>query len=156
MPQLQLPLFPAGIKAINQDIGVECKDGKVVYVHGHLPVFQHEETDLKSFRFFTSQMVERGVVRAGEVAGTFGVPQGTVKRYVGVYRTQGGAGFFQNKPRNRSATKITPENKEEVDRLLREGRTVAEVSRQTGILETTIHKARTAGRLESKKRYYRP
>ncbi len=80
MPQLQLPLFPAGIKAINQDIGVECKDGKVVYVHGHLPVFQHEETDLKSFRFFTSQMVDRGVVRAGEVAGTFGVPQGTVKR----------------------------------------------------------------------------
>ena len=49
MPQLQLPVFPAGAKEINQDIAVQCQDSKVVYVHGHLPVFQHDADNLKSF-----------------------------------------------------------------------------------------------------------
>ena len=40
MPQLQLPIFPAGATEINSNIAVQCKDGKVVYFHGHLPVFQ--------------------------------------------------------------------------------------------------------------------
>ena len=42
MPQLQLPVFPAGATDINRDGGVQCQDGVVVYIHGHLPVFQHE------------------------------------------------------------------------------------------------------------------
>jgi hypothetical protein len=29
---------------------------KVVYFHGHLPVFQHEEKDVQSFRLFTSSI----------------------------------------------------------------------------------------------------
>jgi len=32
----------------------------VCYVYGHLPVFQHEESDIKSFRMFTSQMIATG------------------------------------------------------------------------------------------------
>jgi len=46
MPQLQLPIFPAGAREINSNIAVQCKDGKVVYFHGHLPVFQHEESSV--------------------------------------------------------------------------------------------------------------
>ena len=41
MPQLQLPIFPAGITEINNQIAVEKREGMVYYVHGHLPVFQH-------------------------------------------------------------------------------------------------------------------
>lgn len=67
MPLLQLPMFPDGTKEINRDLGVQCADGKVVYLHGHLPVFQHEENDLQSFRLFTSQLVANGVARAREV-----------------------------------------------------------------------------------------
>ena len=50
MPQLQLPIVPAGAKEINQNSGVQREEGKVVYVyvHGHLPVFQHDASDLKS------------------------------------------------------------------------------------------------------------
>ena len=33
---------------------------EVCYVYGHLPVFQHEESDIKSFRMFTSQMIATG------------------------------------------------------------------------------------------------
>jgi len=48
MPQLQLPIFPAVVTEINNRVAVEAKDGQVCYVHGHLPVFQHEETDVKA------------------------------------------------------------------------------------------------------------
>jgi hypothetical protein len=74
MPQLQLPIFPDGTKEINRDLGVQCADGKVVYLHGHLPVFQHEENDIQSFRLFTSQLVANGVARARELVEAFGVP----------------------------------------------------------------------------------
>ena len=32
MPQIQLPIFPAGTEEINRNVGVHCKDGKVVYI----------------------------------------------------------------------------------------------------------------------------
>jgi len=54
MPQLQLPIFPAGVTEINDRIAVQKEGGRVCYIHGHLPVFQHEEQDVQSFRMFTS------------------------------------------------------------------------------------------------------
>jgi transposase len=152
MPQLQLPIFPAGTKEINQDIGVQCEEGKVVYLHGHLPVFQHDATDLKSFRLITSQMVVSGVVRAREVVEGFGVPLGTVKRYVGLFRAQGSAGFYQRKARTRSETKLSAEVKERAQAALSAGRSVAAVARETGVLATTLHKALRAKRLDRKKK----
>jgi transposase len=152
MPQLQLPIFPAGTKEINQNIGVECEEGRVVYLHGHLPVFQHEASDLKSFRLITSQMVVSGVVRAREVVEAFGVPLGTVKRYVGLFRAKGAAGFYQSRIRQRSETKLTTEVKEQAQQLLSAGCNVAEVARETGVLATTLHKALRAKRLDFKKK----
>ena len=89
MPQLQLPIFPADVTPINQQVAVSCESGKVVYVHGLLPVFQHQREDLASFRLFTSQMIAHGSVRHSEIARTFGVPLATVKRYVKLYRKKG-------------------------------------------------------------------
>ena len=60
MPQRQLPIFPAGVTEINHSIAVQKQDGQVWYVHGHLPVFHHEEEDIGSFRMFTSQMIVNG------------------------------------------------------------------------------------------------
>lgn len=152
MPQLQLPIFPDGTQEINRDVGVQCAEGKVVYLHGHLPVFQHEASDLRSFRLFTSQMVAQGVARAREVVEAFGVPLGTVKRYVGLYRRQGPAGFYQRKERQRSETKLTAEVKQQAQALLSAGCSVAEVGRQTGVAATTLHKAIRAQRLPFKKK----
>jgi hypothetical protein len=56
---LQLPIFPDGLTPITNDIAFQRQDGKVVCFHGCLPVFQHEEKDLKSLRMFTSQLVVR-------------------------------------------------------------------------------------------------
>ena len=36
MPQVQLPLFPAGTTHLNQDLAFECHDGQVTYFNGHL------------------------------------------------------------------------------------------------------------------------
>ncbi len=152
MPQLQLPVFPAGTREISRDVGVQCEQGKVVYLHGHLPVFQHEEKDLRSFRLITSQMVVSGVVRAREVVEAFGVPLGTVKRYVGLFRRTGPAGFYQSGARQRSETKLTGEIKDKAQALLSAGHSVAEVGRETGVLATTLHKAIRSARLELKKK----
>ena len=111
MPQLQLPIFPQGLTSITEDLAFQREDGKVVYFHGLLPVFQHEEKDLKTFRMYTSQLIANGTVRQGDIVRAFGVPLATVKRYMQVYRQGGTAGFFQP-PRRRSANVLTPELKQ--------------------------------------------
>ena len=50
MPQRQLPIFPAGVTEINSRIAIQKQEGQVWYIHGHLPVFHHEEVDVGSFR----------------------------------------------------------------------------------------------------------
>jgi len=82
MPQLQLPIFPAGVTEINSQIAVQKEAGRVFYLHGHLPLFQHQEQDVQSFRMFTSQMIAGGTVKPKEIVKAFGVPMVTVKRYV--------------------------------------------------------------------------
>ncbi len=84
MPQMQLPLFPAGFTAVNNEVGFQKTDGKVACFYGHLPVFQHEAVDVQSFRLFTSQLIVQGTASQTEIVKAFGVPLITVKRYVKV------------------------------------------------------------------------
>src|ERR1039457_5396768 len=104
MPQLQLPIFPAGVTEINSQIAVQTEAGRAFYLHGHMPVFQHEEQDVRSFRMFTSQMIEGGTVKPKESVRTFGVPMLTVKRYMSLSRGQGSKGFHEANPRHSSAS----------------------------------------------------
>ena len=147
MPQLQLPIFPTGVTEINTRIAVESKDGRVCYVYGHLPVFQHEETDVRSFRMFTSQMIETGTVKPREIVETFGVPMVTVKRYMKVYREHGAKGFYETRPRHSSASKLKGETLERAQQLLDQGQSIPEVAEELNVLGNTVHKAIRAGRL---------
>jgi len=79
----------------------------VWYIYGHMPVFQHEERDVRSFRMFTSQMIVNGTVKPKEIVQSSGVPMITVKRYVKLYREQGAKGFYEAKPRHSSASVLT-------------------------------------------------
>ncbi len=94
MPQLLLPFFPEEITLINSRIGFEKRDGIVYYFAGSMPVYQHPENDLKSFRFFTSQIVVNGNATQSEIVRAFGVSVISVKRWVKRYREQGVEGFF--------------------------------------------------------------
>lgn len=151
MPQLRLPVFPAGLTPINEDIGFQHRDGKVVYFHGHLPAFHHAQEDLKSFRLYTSQLIDSGVVRQADIVKAFGVPLATVKRYRRVYREQGAEGFFR-RPRQRSASVLHGEVQRQVQELLDGGMRVPEVARKMQLLPNTLHKAIRAGRLRATKK----
>jgi hypothetical protein len=151
VPQLQLPIFPQGLTSITEDLAFQREDGKVVYFHGLMPVFQHDEKDLRSFRMFTSQLIANGTARQRDIEQAFGVPLATVKRYMKVYREQGTAGFFRT-PRRRSASVLTPEVKQCAQALLDEGKSVPEVSLTIGVAGDTLRKAIHAGRLHEFKK----
>jgi len=147
MPQMQLPLFPAGVTEINNRIAVQKEAGTVYYIHGHLPVFQHAEHDVRGFRMFTSQMIVNGTVKPKEIVRAFGVPMITVKRYVKVFRERGTEGFYVAKPRHSSASVLKGEVLQQAQQLLDTGRGVPEVARELKVLANTLHKAIRAGRL---------
>ena len=149
---MQLPVFPAGVTEINSRIAVQQEAGVVWYIHGHLPVFQHEEQDVRSFRMFTSQMIAGGTAKPKEIVKAFSVPMVTVKRYVKLYREHGAKGFYEAKPRHSSASVLKGEVVEQAQRLLDEGRSVPEVAGELKVLGNTLHKAIRAGRLRGQKK----
>ena|SRR5438067_9087812 len=151
MPQLQLPIFPVGSKNLTNEIAVECEGKHVVYVYGSMPIFQHEKRDIGSFRMFTSQLINNGTARQADIVYTFGVPLPTVKRYLKLLREQGPEAFFAE-PKHRSASVLNGEVLENVEGLLREGRSVPEVARASGVMANTLHKAIRAGRLPAVKK----
>src|SRR5271169_792774 len=151
MPQVQLPIFPAGSVEINRDLACRTEEERVVYYNGHLPVFMHAKNDLASFRLFTSQLIIQGSATQGEIAKAFGVPLVAIKRATKLYRQRGSAGFFVPK-RRREGPKLNAEKLEQARALLVQGQPLAVVSRQTGVLSDTLRKAIAAGRLPAVKK----
>lgn len=154
MPQIQLPMFPSGSTEINSELGFECRDNQVTYFNGHLPVFTHAADDLATFRFFTTQLIINGSASQNEIVRAFGVSLTTVKRYTGKYRREGTQAFF-GPARRRSGSRLTPERLAEAQRLLDEGLDVPALSRQLGVLASTLHKAIRSGRLQVHKKKFR-
>jgi len=151
MPQVQLPVFPAGSVEINRDLACRTEDDQVIYYNGHLPVFTHAKSDLASFRLFTSQLIVQGSATQGHVAKAFGVPLVAIKRATKLYRERGAAGFFVSKAR-REGSRLNAERLEQARALLMQGHPLAVVSRQTGVLTDTLRKAIDAGRLPAVKK----
>ena len=156
MPQRQLPIFPAGVTEINSSIAVQQERGEVVYIHGHLPVFHHDEEDVGSFRMFTSQMIVNGTVKPKEIVKAFGVPSITVKRYVKVFREHGAKGFYETKARRTSASVLKGDVLERARTLLEEGQSVPIVASELKILANTLHKAIRCGRLPAPQKKRNP
>jgi len=94
MPQTRIPFFSDDITLINAYIGVQKKNGIVFYFNGAMPVFQHPENDLSSFRLFTSQLIVNGNAKQSEIVRTFDISVISVKRWVKKYREQGAVAFF--------------------------------------------------------------
>ena len=126
------------------------------YIHGHLPVFHHDEEDVQSFRMFTSQMIINGTIKPKEIMKVFGVPSVTVKRYVKIFREQGAKGFYDSKPRKSSASVLKGEMLERARSLLEQGRSVPEVSSELKVFGNTLHKAIRAGRLPAPQKKRNP
>ena len=151
MPQVQLPIFPAGSVEINRDLACRTEGDQVVYYNGHLPVFTHAKNDLASFRLFTSQLIVQGSATQGHIAKAFGVPLVAIKRATKLYRERGLAGFFVPKAR-REGSKLNAQKLEQARALLVQGQPLPVVSQQTGVLTDTLRKAVAAGRLPAVKK----
>ncbi|HWT83234.1 MAG TPA: hypothetical protein VN648_31000 [Candidatus Methylomirabilis sp.] len=147
MPQVQLPVFPAGTTQITPELAFEKRDGRVVYFNGHLPVYTHPAEDLGAFRLYTSQLIVNGTASQRQIVEAFGVPLVTVKRCVKRLREQGAGAFFKPAPRKRG-WKLTPEVLVQAQGLLDSGHRVPSISQELGVLKSTLHKAIDDGRLK--------
>ena len=106
MPQALLPLVPDGATTINDRISIVRENGQWTYFYGVDPIFRHPETDRRSFRMFTAQLICQGACRQSDVVRVFGVSANSVKRSVKKFREGGVASFFE--PRAvRGATVMT-------------------------------------------------
>jgi transposase len=151
MLKMQLPLFPPELTFINRQISFQKRDDKVYYFHGLFPLFSHEESDLKSFRLITSQLVVSGNVKQIEVAKAFGVTYISVKRSVNLLRKEGPEGFFKKEVKPRTPHVLTGEVVEKVQRYLDKGYSPSEIAGKLNLKANTIQKAIQAGRLRKKK-----
>lgn len=84
--QVLLPLFPAEATLINRLVAVQKKEQTVYYFNGSMPIFMHNENDIDSFRYITSQLIVNGVCKQKDIVNCFGVSLVSVKRWVKRYR----------------------------------------------------------------------
>src|SRR5437870_2643898 len=133
MPQMQLPVFPAGAQNLTPEIGFECRQDQVTYFNGHLPVFSHHKTDVQSFRLITAQWIEQGLISQADVVRSFGLSPTTIKRYLKRFRKGGTKALF-TAPAKRKGNKLTPQRLVEAQQLLNQNSRVPELSQRLGIL----------------------
>lgn len=146
MPQVQLPIFPDGVTEISRNLAFEKRDGRVTYFHGVLPVFAHDEADIRTFRMITSQFCAQGSATQSQIVRAFGVPLRTVKRYCKVYKEKGPQGFYA--PRiSRGPAVLLPEVIQRAQQLLDADPDTKQVAEQLGVKVNTLQKAVRAGRL---------
>jgi hypothetical protein len=146
MPQILLPLFPAGVTEINDKLAFKNESGMVTYFNATMPVFQHAEDDLQSFKMIVSQFYVMGVAKQAEIVTAFGVNSLLVKRAVKIYREKGSHGFFAPK-KSRGPGVLTETVLNEAQGLLNIGMTPRDLSQRLGLKVDTIRKAIMHGRL---------
>ena len=146
MPQMQLPMFPDGITHITPELAFMKADGRVTYFNGQMPVFAHDEDDVRTFHLITSQFCVNGNAKQSEIARAFGVSLISVKRAVKCYRDKGPQGFYAPRGRRGPAV-LTAPVLASAQALLDEGQSVPEVAQQLGLKRDTLAKAVAAGRL---------
>lgn len=148
MPQMLLPMFPAGAIHINNLLAFVRQDERITYFNGMMPVFSHDEQDIPTFRMITAQFIAGGNARGVDVARAFGVPVLSVKRAVKRYHEQGVKGFYA--PRGtRGPAVLTAVVMKQAQDFLDEGLTTAQVAARLKIKADTLSKAVRAGRLHA-------
>jgi len=146
MPQIMLPIFPAGVSHITRELAFKNESGMVTYFNATMPVFQHSENDLQSFKMIVSQFYVMGVVKQAELVRAFGVNELLIKRAVKSYREHGPQGFFTPR-KQRGPGVLTEAVRGHVQDLLDHGKTPGDVSRHLGLKVDTIRRAILNGRL---------
>lgn len=146
MPQMMLPIFPAGVTEINDKLAFKTEDGVVTYFSATMPVFQHSETDIASFKMIVSQFYVLGMAKQSEIVSAFGLNAQLLKRAVKLFKAKGSPGFFEPK-KNRGPAVLTETVIKDVQGMLDQGMTPGSIAQQLGQKADTIRKAILSGRL---------
>ena len=146
IPQALLPLISEDATRISDLISVVRQNGQWFYFCGTQPVFQHAESDLRTFRMFTAQLCVQGACKQADIIKAFGVSKSSVLRSVSKYREAGIDGFYKPR-RTRGAPVMTPQVIQQAQQLFEEGRSKAEVARELKIPYETLRKAIDQGRV---------
>jgi len=151
MPQLQLPVFPAGVKQIHGELGFKREGDTVYYFYGTLPVAHHRVDDIRSFKMFVAQFCDHGKAKQMDIVRAFGVTKVSIRRWVKAYREKGPAAFFE--PRHtRGPAVLTPDVIADAQELLDQGLSRREVAEQLDVKKNTLSKAVIAGHLHEPSR----
>jgi len=151
MPQLLIPMFPAHATPISDILSFVNKEGMIYYFHGCLPIFCHEENDLRAFRYFTCQLVESGSCKQVDIVRAFGISAISMKRWVKKYR-EGGIDAFFEKRRDRQPRVLIPRVLGKAQDMLDKGISRSEVAKVLGLKPDTLYRAIRTGRLEEGKK----
>ena len=141
-----MPLIADGATRISDLISVTRENGQWVYFCGAQPVFHHTESDYRSFRMFTAQLVYQGACRQVDIVRAFGVSKHSVIRSVDRYRAGGVKAFYAPRA-TRRASVLTPEVTSQAQQLLGAGWSRREVAERLNLKLDTLRKAIQQGRL---------
>lgn len=148
--QLTLPIFPVGSILISDRLGAFSRDKIVQYIAGGLPVYQHAEEDIDSFRFAISNFITLGLCKKSAVMRAFHVSESFVQRACKKAEDEGGAGFFSKDNRKGSNHVIVESVRQRLQELLDKGISVNAMAKQYKLNESTIRYQIKQGYLKKK------
>lgn len=149
MTQMLIPIFPKGVTHINSLIAFICENGVINYFNGMMPIFQHNEDDIQTFKLIMSQFYVTGVAKQAEIQRATGVSSIMLKRAVHTYQTEGPAGFYKEKkgggPRVLHASVI-----HEIEIRLEKGEDLKKIVNDLELKLDTVQKAIKKGIIKKK------
>lgn len=149
MPQTFIPIFAPGLIHINPDLAYQKENGSIYYFNGQsMPIFSHDEMDVKSFKMIVSQFCVNGYATQAEIIRAFGIPPISMKRAVKTFREKGAAGFFSDSRHKRKPRVLTPEVLSAIQQRLDAGLPVGEIANELHLKVDTIRQAIRSGRLK--------
>lgn len=148
--QLLLPIFPKETRLINNKLGVYEHDGLVQYIANGLPVYCHGKEDINSFRFITSNFIERGLCKKTEIERFFGISADSIYRNHQIFIKKGASGFFGEDGRRGKAHKLIGERRERIQGKLDKEQSVNSIAKEEGVRESAIRYAIKQGYLKKK------
>lgn len=148
--QLTLPLFSSDVTLISQNVGVYNQAGIVFFLINGLPVYSHKEGDLQAFRFFTSNLVSKGLCKKTEIMRAFHITIDQVNRACKIFETEGESGFFKAENRHGHCHKLIGENLVEAQRLLDMGQSNVSIGKACNVAESAVRYSIKQGYLKKK------
>ena len=148
-----LPVFPVEMKALSDTISVACKDERVSYFYGLLPIYTHHANDSKTFYWVASQLYDAGHCSQSRLVEFFQVTPQSIKRAYKKFRQSGPGAFFEDrKSGKRRPSVLTDAIIKLAQEQLDKGLPKKEVALNLKVKPDTFSKAIKAGRLFEKKK----